>query len=496
MKKYFLIFTIFFIVQISYTQTDSPYLGKIPPESTPQLFSDNLMLGNSAYIGHRIAISLDGKEIYFSSRESFNDPQIIQFLKYENNQWNGPFVLFPDFPFDQTAPAFSIDGNTLYFHSIENDKILTYVIERDSGGWNAPQLFRGYTKELFYLQETNNNNFYATTNYAVNGLGGNDICKIIISGDTISEVRGLGMPLNTNGSSETSFYIAKDESYIVLGRNEDFTKLNRDLYISYKRADFTWTNPKSLGPKINTGNVLKWGPYVTSDNKYLFYESDEIRWTAWWVRFDNLLDSLRHTNFAPYVKNTIPDQTAIQDSMFSYQIPDSTFVDDDGNHTLTYTAAMRSVGGQSFSPTWCSFDSLTRTIFGIPSDEASSYTVTITAKDTTNEKVSATFRLTIESQTDVEKKSNELSGKFKLNQNYPNPFNPTTTIEFDLPAKSFVSLKVFDVLGREVATLISQELSAGNHTQLWNAEDLHTGVYFYRIEADMHYEIKKLLLLK
>ena len=496
MKKFLLIFAFVFIVQIGYAQIDSLYLGQTPPESTPQLFSDNLMLGNSAYIGHRIAISLDGKEIYFSSRDSFNDPQIIQFLKYENNQWNGPSVLFPGFPFDQTAPAFSIDGNRLYFHSIENNKTLTYFVERDSSGWTTPQLYKGYTKELFYFQETNNNNFYATTNYAVNGLGGNDICKIIISGDTISEVRGLGMPLNTNGSSETSFYIAKDESYIVLGRNEDFTKLNRDLYISYKRADFTWTNPKSLGPKINTGNVLKWGPYVTSDNKYLFYESDEIRWTAWWVRFDNLLDSLRNTNFAPYVKNTIPDQTAIQDSMFSYQIPDSTFFDDDGNHTLTYTATIRSVGGQSFSPTWCSFDSLTRTISGIPSDEASSYKVTVTAKDTAGANVSDEFRLIIESLTDIENNTQKLPGEFKLNQNYPNPFNPATTIEFDLPLKSFVTLKIFDALGREVATLISQELSVGNHKQLWNAEDLQSGVYFYRIEAGMHYEIKKLLLLK
>jgi hypothetical protein len=85
---------------------------------------------------------------------------------------------------------------------------------------------------------------------------------------------------------------------------------------------------------------------------------------------------------------------------------------------------------------------------------------------------------------------------FALFQNYPNPFNPSTIISFSLPSKSFVSLRVFDLIGREVATIISEEMSAGNHTKQWYANGLTSGVYFYRIQAGTYTGTKKLVLLK
>jgi hypothetical protein len=85
---------------------------------------------------------------------------------------------------------------------------------------------------------------------------------------------------------------------------------------------------------------------------------------------------------------------------------------------------------------------------------------------------------------------------FNLRQNYPNPFNPTTTISFILPSKSFVSLKVFDLQGREVATIVSEELSVGTYKYQWNATNRTSGVYFYRLQTDSFTETKKLILLK
>lgn len=85
---------------------------------------------------------------------------------------------------------------------------------------------------------------------------------------------------------------------------------------------------------------------------------------------------------------------------------------------------------------------------------------------------------------------------FSLNQNYPNPFNPSTIISFSVPIKSHVTLKVFDILGREVATLVSEEMSAGNHSQQWNAVNISSGVYFYRLQAGSYTETKKLVLLR
>jgi len=91
---------------------------------------------------------------------------------------------------------------------------------------------------------------------------------------------------------------------------------------------------------------------------------------------------------------------------------------------------------------------------------------------------------------------NELLRNFSLEQNYPNPFNPTTTISFILPSKSFVSLKVFDALGRQVASLVNEELPAGRYTQQWDAAGLPSGMYYYRLQTGSYAETKKLVLLR
>jgi hypothetical protein len=85
---------------------------------------------------------------------------------------------------------------------------------------------------------------------------------------------------------------------------------------------------------------------------------------------------------------------------------------------------------------------------------------------------------------------------FEMNQNYPNPFNPATTFEFALPKASFVSLKVYDMLGREVATVASHDLTAGLHRVRWNAGSLPSGMYVYRLSAGEFVAQKKLMIVK
>lgn len=84
----------------------------------------------------------------------------------------------------------------------------------------------------------------------------------------------------------------------------------------------------------------------------------------------------------------------------------------------------------------------------------------------------------------------------ELMQNYPNPFNPSTTITFKMPARSQATLKVFDALGREVRTLVDEVLSSGIYNVTFNASDLSTGVYFYRLQAGNNILTKKLMLIK
>jgi len=98
--------------------------------------------------------------------------------------------------------------------------------------------------------------------------------------------------------------------------------------------------------------------------------------------------------------------------------------------------------------------------------------------------------------TDVKVKSKNIPEQFSLLQNYPNPFNPTTVIEFTLPKETNVKLKIFNILGKEISTLVEQKLKAGIYKYNWNASNYSTGVYFYQLKAGNVIITKKMLLLK
>jgi photosystem II stability/assembly factor-like uncharacterized protein len=85
---------------------------------------------------------------------------------------------------------------------------------------------------------------------------------------------------------------------------------------------------------------------------------------------------------------------------------------------------------------------------------------------------------------------------FELLQNYPNPFNPSTSIEYRIGSTEYVTLKVYDVLGNEVAIIVNEELSAGTYKYQWNASGLSSGIYYYRLTAGNYTEMKKAVLLK
>ena len=92
--------------------------------------------------------------------------------------------------------------------------------------------------------------------------------------------------------------------------------------------------------------------------------------------------------------------------------------------------------------------------------------------------------------------SNEIPIKFRLSQNYPNPFNPSTSIQYAVSSRQFVSLKVYDVLGNEVATLVNEEKPAGSYKVEFDGTDLTSGIYFYKLQARIFAETKKMILLK
>jgi hypothetical protein len=90
--------------------------------------------------------------------------------------------------------------------------------------------------------------------------------------------------------------------------------------------------------------------------------------------------------------------------------------------------------------------------------------------------------------TDIENNGNRPE-MFILRQNYPNPFNPSTTIEFTLPKSEIVTLKVYNVLGESIATVVNEKLPVGNHTYQFDGSDIASGIYLYRIVIDSYGEV-------
>jgi len=96
----------------------------------------------------------------------------------------------------------------------------------------------------------------------------------------------------------------------------------------------------------------------------------------------------------------------------------------------------------------------------------------------------------------VDEETQKAPLEFTLLQNYPNPFNPATTINFEIPEREFVTLKVYDILGREFATLVDEEKPAGSYEVQFSASGLTSGIYFYQFQAGNYSETKKMILLK
>ncbi len=127
------------------------------------------------------------------------------------------------------------------------------------------------------------------------------------------------------------------------------------------------------------------------------------------------------------------------------------------------------------------------------------WAVVITGGVKTGPQISAsTYVLfdTLQTVTSVETIDHNIPESFFLLQNFPNPFNPNTTIQFSIPKQSFVTLEVFNTLGEKITTLASEEMNAGSYKYEWNAENLPSGIYLYRLLTNSFSESKKMILLR
>jgi hypothetical protein len=272
MKKIFaptLILLIAFInlnAQSNFWNSKSAYLVQVPPNDTPKIFAPGLLVKDSGIALDRFAFSKDGKEFYYCTTQNWfnSNGTAIRYFKLENNKWNGPFILLENL----YAPTFSIDDKSLYFLGGGNGIIMQSL--RTDTGWTKPETFLKCNYGIYDFMPTLSGKMYAASNIhgPANDFSIYDIC-IIPESDKDTVAQTLGEPLNTPGL-DGDFYIAPDESYILISANEtkDF---KAEIHISFNKKDGTWTKPVSLGPLINNGLADRWGEYVTPDGKYLIY---------------------------------------------------------------------------------------------------------------------------------------------------------------------------------------------------------------------------------
>jgi hypothetical protein len=349
--------TIFFslFATVCFAQTnpmDSLYLGQTPPENIPKRFP--LAVNQGFFAAERIAISNDGRDIYYSEIKGYYPIRGENIKRYSlsDGKWTGPIDLFMGY-----GPALSITGDTMYFErkDVEN-KSETYISVKSGSGWSNPKRILTRLDKAHYYQVTLNGNHYISS-IAENGAGLNDWCRVIIKGLDTTAI-SLGRPLNTGGEN-LDFFVSVDESYMIVTNRPG-------LAISYRKNDGSWTNPRNFGPKIDFG-LGSWGPWVTPDNKYLFYSTgtkpDYSDVSVYWVRIDGMIDSLKNTNLSPYIKSLIKNQTAVTGQPFSFTVPENIFFDDDSKIALTFSATL--INGNPL-PSWISFNPETRTFSGTP----------------------------------------------------------------------------------------------------------------------------------
>jgi Tol biopolymer transport system component len=448
MKKLIFIIATVFTIQVGSAQTGSfdyfgqtppgntpglaadmtgSYFGQTPPGETPQLFAPGILTQPNGVVAvTRIAFSPDGNECFFSGPTDWNFSSTrMYYTKCVNNVWT-PQVLAPfyDTSYAYRQAYFSADGNTLYFSSNKNGTSDIWMVVRTSQGWGTPQVLPEPINSSSYdgmYTQTADGTVYIESNRS-GGHGNIDVWRISQQPGQPQQIQNFGAPVNTSGDDNDPF-VSPDGRYLIFGSNYN------DLFVTFNKGNGGWTAPVNLNqyyPGINTGDQ-EYAPSISHDGRYLFF----TRITGggvYWVSTSSI-DSLRNNNFPPYLKSQIPNQTDTVGHLFGYTVPDSTFIDDDGNNTLNYIAKLTNTLSL---PSWLTFNAETRTFSGTPAAQGI-LNIKVTATDTANASVSCQFKITIVAgPAGVEKDKNQLPIKLMLNQNYPNPTSGQITKSLDI----------------------------------------------------------------
>jgi hypothetical protein len=300
MKKtdifFFGLVSLLLLIECSLTNGDkiqklqTPYLGQKPPGMKPEVFAPEKV--SSEHQEHSsLAFSPDGKELWWSLWQLPHDldryPQVIKYIKFENNTWSKPKVAPFSGKYRDGGPTFSPDGSRLYFYSRrpiqENDETMhdndIWYVERKNNGWSQP-VNLGSVVNTSFIEATPclaaNGNLYFTSdrNQYEDPTGNYDLFVSEYKNGSFIEPKDLGDAINTSYARESFPYIAPDESFIIFSRdNRKFdTEGNkmegdRKLMISFKDEDGYWRRAINMGSEYKNTRF----PSVSPDGRYLFF---------------------------------------------------------------------------------------------------------------------------------------------------------------------------------------------------------------------------------
>ena len=228
-------------------------------------------------------MSADGREIYFNDRA-----RGVSVYRFADGGWQTPASVFAEC----AAPALSPDGRTIY---VQNPTGQILAATRTAGRWTTPGIWLNSPDRLHYFQVTSTGSAFVTR-MGNSGIQGT-ICRATRAGTAV----GLEPfpPSINSGDNGVDFFVARDDSYVIFVVHPGGT--NGDLNIAFRRKDGSWTPTRNLGPKVNRDSTWEWGPFVSPDNKYLFFTaaSSASDVAVYWIRIDGIIDTLRQAALAP-----------------------------------------------------------------------------------------------------------------------------------------------------------------------------------------------------
>ncbi len=368
------------------------YLDQEPPGDTAKIFAPGIISVEGRF-EHSVTFSPDGNELFFTVTTPSWNPTILQ-MKRINENWTDPDTASFADQDENTEPFFSVDGQKLYFASNRPPGSIPYnfdiwVSEKDDTTWDAPVHIENVSSNAsdYHPSVTTDGTLYFLSNRS-GTLGESDIYSAKFVNGQYQVAINLGRPVNSS-SVDNNPYISPDESFLIFGSERPGGYGQCDIYVSFKKPDGKWTNPKNSGPTVNSA-AYESNADISVDGNYLFFTKRQgsTEMDIYWMN-SSIIDSLKNSNFVPYVNTSIPNLTDTIGNSIMYTIPDTTFLDDD-NETLTLTAK-QSNGNEL--PDWLTFDSISNSFSG-NHNEVGYIDIKVTATDTEGANVSDVFRLT------------------------------------------------------------------------------------------------------